>query len=234
MFSSPWFRSLNYELLRLLFTCIHHTPSRVDIAQEFIFNPLLSTWIFGCFFYLFWTKEDDQKLFRRYYLAISVIALAIASLITLLLRPIVYWPAPSVDRDFQRLFPGYLWGTGVSNCFPSHSTLAYFTIAAGFWPLNRRISISLSAVTLLFISLPRVYEGGHYPIDVVFSCLLATAVLYALWCGLSPLRSRLTNPKLLGGHHLDSIFFLFVFELAEGFRGTQLLVMTAWHALFHR
>jgi hypothetical protein len=97
-------------------------------------------------------------------------------------------------------------------------------IAVGFWPLNRRLSLSLSAMTLLFISLPRVYAGGHYPIDVLFSCLLGILVLIAVWRWSFPVDlSNWSVEKKLGETIRDLVLFLWTFELGEGFRSVELL-----------
>src|SRR5207245_8652507 len=160
MVSDPWFSSWNHNLLQILFGRLPHSRITDEFSDLLISNPLLSTWVFAACFYRFWMKEDELGAWRRRYLANVVVALAIAAVVTLILRPWIHWPAPVLNPSFQPLFPRYLWGNGNGNCFPSHSTLAYFTIAVGFWPLNRRLSLSLSAMTLFFISLPRVYVGG--------------------------------------------------------------------------
>ncbi len=229
--ANPWFTSWNYDLLRILFSRIPHSKFTDDFSEELLFNPLVSTWVFAACSYRFWTKDDEQRAWRRRYLVTAVVAFGIAGLVTLVLRPWIHWPAPVLNPDFRLLFPRYLWGNGVENCFPSHSTLAYFTIAVGFWPLNRRLSVWLSGMALLFISFPRVYEGGHYPIDVLFSCLLGILVLVALWRW-SFLINRSdwsTTPKSPGGAFLDYVFFLWVFELGEGFRGGESLFSAARH-----
>lgn len=224
MTPDPWFSSWNYDFFRILFSHIPHGRISDECCKILLLDPLLSTWIFAACFYRFWTKDDEQRLLRRRYLVSSVVALAIAGLITLVVRPWIHWPAPVLNPNFQTLFPADLWGNGTENCFPSHSTLAYFTIGAGFWPINRRLSVWLSAATLLFISFPRVYEGGHYPIDVLCSCVLAILVLVVVWRW--PFVARVWNwlrelnlPDLF----CDLILFLWVFELGEAFHSLELL-----------
>jgi membrane-associated phospholipid phosphatase len=226
MTSDPWFHGWNYEILRVIFRLIPHQKATDDFFESLIFNPLLSTWIFAFTFYWFWTKDSEQKEQTRGYLLIAIGAFFIACLVTLILRPWIHWAAPVLRTDFQPLFPSYLWGNGVANCFPSHSTLAYFTIAAGFWPLHRRLSMGLMITALLLISFPRVYEGGHYPIDVLFSCSLGTVVLIIFWHW--PFLLGLSKSKPVKSAPLGQIlFFLWVFELGEGFRGLQLLASFA-------
>jgi membrane-associated phospholipid phosphatase len=232
----PWFSSWNYELFRILFRHIPHSKATDDWSEALISNPALSTWVFSFCFYRFWTKNDSQKLERRRHLVSSVIALSFAVLITLVLRPWIHWPAPVLNANFQTLFPQYLWGNGNENCFPSHSTLVYFTIAVGFWPLSRRLSISLAVLTLAFVSLPRVYEGGHYPIDVVFSCGLTILTLVAIWRW--PIFTKVSNwlveSKRPANALQDLILFGWLFELAEGFHSIEFLAGVIHHAMLSR
>lgn len=229
MAADPWFSSWNYDLLRILFTRIPHRKITDDFCELLISNPVLSSWVFAACFYRFWAKDDEQSRHRRGYLVSVVLGFGIAVVVTLILRPWIYWPAPVLNPNYQALFPRYLWGNGEENCFPSHSTLAYFTIGLGFWPLNRRLSCFLSVMALLLISFPRVYEGGHYPIDVLFSCFLAILVLVALWRSTFLVRvsNWLAEPKASVEGFRDVVFFLWVFELGEGFRGVDLLVKLA-------
>lgn len=232
MTPDPWFSSWNYDLFRVLFSYVPHSRITDECCKVLLLDPLLSTWIFAACFYLLWIKDDEQRPQRQLYLVNSVVAFGIAGLITLGVRPWIHWPAPVLNPTFQTLFPGDLWGSGTANCFPSHSTLAYFTIAAGFWPINRRLSISLSGMTLLFISFPRVYEGGHYPIDVLSSCVLSILVLVAVWrCSIVARVWNWSRALNLPESLYDLIFFLWVFELGEAFHSIELLINLVRRAL---
>jgi len=230
---NPWFSQWNYHLLQIFFRWVPHTAFADKYCDLFILDPLLSTWIFAACFYRFWTKDDEQTARRRQCLVQAVVAFGVAVVVTLLLRPWIHWPAPVLNPNFQPLFPRYLWGDGSENCFPSHSTLAYFMIAAGFWPLHRRLSALLAAMAFCFVSLPRVYAGGHYPIDVLFSCVLGILTLVAVWTLPASFTDRtLPTEGNFQGVAWDLVFFLWVFELGEGFRGTGLLLRAAQRLLW--
>ncbi|HEY2102373.1 MAG TPA: hypothetical protein VGH08_03885, partial [Chthoniobacterales bacterium] len=139
--ADPWFPHWNYILLKALFRAIPHTPRMDDWFDFVITCPFLGTWFFAVAFYLLWAKDDEKRLRRRSYLFQSVLAVGVAFLFTAVIRPWIRWPAPVLNPAFQPLFPQSLWGSGMQNCFPSHSTLAYFTITLGFWRLNRALSV---------------------------------------------------------------------------------------------
>jgi undecaprenyl-diphosphatase len=160
----------------------------------------------------------------------SVLAVGVAFLFTAVIRPWIRWPAPVLNPAFQPLFPQSLWGSGVQNCFPSHSTLAYFTVTLGFWRLNRALSVCLSLLVLVCVSMPRMYLGGHYPIDVIFSCVLAVCTLAAAWQWRFP--NKVSEWLIRSGSGTtvrDCLFFLWTFELGEGFRGAELVSGAVHH-----
>lgn len=230
--AEPWFSRWNYALLEALFRFIPHSPKTDDWFGLFTTYPFLGTWFFAVCFYALWAREDEQQPGRRNHLFSAVLAVGVAFLFTAVLRPWISWPAPVLNPTFQTLFPRYLWGHGTRNCFPSHSTLAYITVTMGLWRLNRGLSVVLSVLVLACVSIPRVYLGGHYPIDVVFSCVLGLCALLGVWQW--PLPKRVSNWLTRRGSGTtirDCLFFLWTFELGEGFHGAE-LVSEALHSLF--
>jgi undecaprenyl-diphosphatase len=230
MIADPWFSHWNHQVLEALFRFVPHDQATDDAFDLLISNPLWGTWFFAAFFFWFWAIDDEQQRRRRQCLFSIVVAIAGAFLVTVAIRPWISWPAPLLNPQFQSLFPAYRWGGGTTNCFPSHSTLAYFTVAAGFWPLKRGLSVGLSILALACVSLPRVYLGGHYPVDVLFSCVLGILALVAAsrW-EIPPSISRWLVKRGPGTAIRDWLFFLWVFELGEGFRGVEFVAGFVHH-----
>jgi membrane-associated phospholipid phosphatase len=224
----PWFSHWNHRVLETLFRFIPHSQNADDRFEDLISNPFWGTWFFAVVFFRVWTIDDERQRTRRSMLFQTMVAIGVSFLVTVAIRPFVSWAAPVLNPSFQPLFPRYLWGEGRWNCFPSHSTLAYFTVAAGFWWLNRGLGVCLSLFALAVVSLPRIYLGGHYPIDVLFSCVLGTCALVAVrrWHLPQPISSWLIR-KGKGTVVRDCFFFLWVFELGEGFRGTEFIAAAA-------
>jgi undecaprenyl-diphosphatase len=226
----------NYQLLEKLFQALPHNAKTDRLFDFVVRNSLISTWIFAAAFYVFWTRDDNRTAWRRGQLLQIVISLAIVLMASLLVRPWIAWPAPSVNPNFQVLYPQYLWNTGTADCFPSHSTLIYFTVAAGLWPLSRRVSLILSAAVLGMISLPRVYVGGHYPVDVLASLLLTLFILPLAWRWRVP--EAVTNWLNEKGYSTSTllrelVLILWLFELGEGFNGSTDMLKYIYHYLFH-
>jgi len=220
----PWFSAWNYRTLQALFKLIPHSLAKDNFAQFIVLNHLFSTWIFAGVFYLFWRIDDEQTVQRRWRLVQIIVAFIIAVVVTLLARAWAAWPAPSMNPPFQKLYPAYLWGSGVSNSFPSHATLTYFMVGVGLWPLNRPVSAVLTLFAVVAISLPRVYLGGHYPVDVIASLILVFATMGLIWLWRLPdsMRDWLGRRSRAGLR--EFLLFLWLFELGEEFGGfTRLL-----------
>lgn len=228
----PWLPSWNYSCFQVLFRVIPHEPHSDRMALLLVHYPALCTCLFGATFCFLWLKDDERRAERRSYLCKAVVAFVFAVVITLVVRPYISWPAPARNPSFMTLFPRQLWGLGTRNSFPSHSTLAYFVVAAGFWPLRKDLSVVFSLATLMFVSLPRVYLGGHYPIDVFCSLVLGSLSLAAVWKWerLDVLSQRLLA-QAQGTRIRKLLFCLWIVELADGFRGTEFLVGAVRHLL---
>jgi membrane-associated phospholipid phosphatase len=218
--------------MQLLFQAIPHR-GRTDTLFDFLTSDsLVSCWVFAAAFYLFWSMDDGRMAWRRGRLLQIVAAFAIVLVISFLVRPWISWPAPALDPAFRELYPTAFWKNGSADSFPSHSTLAYFTVSAGFWPLSRRLSLLLTAAVLGLISLPRIYVGGHYPIDVLASLLLVVLVLPLVWLWRipQPVSNWLTSGGA-GSRLRELLLILWVFELGEGFKGSTYILATMCHCL---
>jgi hypothetical protein len=91
--------------------------------------------------------------------------------------------------------------------------------------LNRIAGWILIPFTFLAVSLPRVYLGGHYLIDVGASIFLSVLVIAATDWFLDTPRFEQTFKWVAGqGWIIELVFFFWVYELAEGFRGIEDLV----------
>jgi membrane-associated phospholipid phosphatase len=220
----PFFPNWNFRVLQQLFLLLPHNGARDSVAQFLTVNALASTWIFAAVFYFYWRIEDERTKWRRSRLTETFICFCVAMGVTLMVRPWIAWPAPSLVQPFRALYPDYFWNEGNPNCFPSHSTLIYMIVAAGFWPFKRWLSALMMLWVLIAISLPRLYVGGHYPIDVAAAILLAAmAVPATRWvCSnrrVSELIDRIISKKM----PMELFVFLWLFELAEGFRSSYFI-----------
>ena len=232
--SGPWFADWNYRVLALLFRLLPPSGFRISIAEFIIANSLTSTWGFAVAYYLLWRTGDEKTVERRRRLMEITIACFLAVAVTLVMRSWAAWPSPTRVAEFQPLYPYYEWNVGNPNCFPSHSTLICLIVAIGILPLSRKLGAALIVFTLFAISLPRLYVGGHYPIDVVASAVLSVISYVLVWAvGTQPgVRKRL-DWFTSRGLWTECSLLLWTFELGEGFRSSTLLLRAGMHLARH-
>jgi membrane-associated phospholipid phosphatase len=228
--SDPWFSSWNYDALRLLFGAVPHSRSIDAVFDFLIFNHLVTTWIFVACFYVLWATQDSQQGWRRRRLLQIPIPLCVAVLISLIVRPWVSWPPPVLNPAFRSLYPSYFWSNSNQDSFPSHATLVYFVVATGIWPLKKWLSVVLALLVLLLIALPRIYVGGHYPIDVFASLLLVFLVLPLVWRFPVPEPvSKWLITQERGRIARELLLILWLFELGESFGSVTSILRRFWH-----
>jgi membrane-associated phospholipid phosphatase len=226
--SQPWFPNLNYDFLVHLYRVSPFSRLRISIAETFILNPWVSTLPFALAYYLSWSDRCEGAETRRKRLLEIPLMCVISVAVTIAVRPWIAWPAPSHAPGFQSLYPVYIWAYGNENSFPSHSTLICLIVAMGLLPLHRRIAWILIAFVFVAISLPRIYIGGHYPIDVTASVVLAIICYWAVRALSSmPRVEALLSWAASRGWWSECFIFLWSFELGEGFRATMMTVKMA-------
>ena len=129
-------------------------------------------WFAFCLF-IFWVDGErpcGQSVRRRVLTTLFGATLAI--LFAHLLGLAISWLPPTRNPILAHLYPPYLMQNINDNSFPSDSTALYAAVAAGIFSMNRLLGIVLFTLVILFVSLPRMFVGGHYPTDVFAGLVL--------------------------------------------------------------
>lgn len=97
--------------------------------------------------------------------------------------------------------------------FPSDHAALFTLLATGVFLVSRRLGVLLYLHTLLFVLLPRIYLGIHYPSDILGGCLigiLAASTVYS-----SFMRSIVCEPALAFLKRSPAWFYALFFLLAS-------------------
>ena len=95
--------------------------------------------------------------------------------------------------------------------FPSDHAVLFVVIATGVFLVSRRIGLFLYLYTALFILLPRVFLGIHYPTDILAGALLGWGLAYSVRWG--RWRSLVIRPALRLLEESPGVFYTCFFFL---------------------
>ena len=151
----------------------------------------------------------------------GALAIGAARLLTHVL-PFENRPMFDSTSGFRSLKASYLPDLVNWSAFPSDTAALCMALPLGLFALNRALALPLSVLTFVLFSLPRVYEGIHYPFDLLGG--MAVGVAAAALANARPLRQ-------VYGSQLDlmrkaepwfyAIGFVVLAEVAELFDATR-------------
>jgi membrane-associated phospholipid phosphatase len=167
-----------FPLIRAMNRFAHHSMLLDRTMHALTTRDLLQGVPFIGLIWFLWFSSDDTA--RRARLLVGTIAAACAGV----LSRIIQLELPTHLRPLHQPQLGFVLPFGVEpdtlnhfNSFPGDHGAVYFTLCAVIW--RERPQLGMAAfVWAVIIDLARVYEGYHFPSDVVGSIALGFLVLY--------------------------------------------------------
>lgn len=149
----------------------------VNIANNELFKGgILSIIIW----WLWFSPSVEQKKVR-----VALISTLLGSLVAVFFARILpltlpYRQRPNLRDDIGFIAPYHSEGLRFDHLtsFPSDHATLLFGLAIGIYFASKNLGRWVLLYTLLFIGLPRVYLGLHYPTDVLCGALLGMLVIY--------------------------------------------------------
>ena len=121
------------------------------------------------------------------------------------------------------------------NSFPSDHAVLFFTFATGLFLVSRKLGTIALAYVTIFIAMPRIYLGVHYPTDILAGAVLGVAAACvavnvlagkSLWIGARALQWMESKP----GAFYASMFFC-SYQVANSFGWARDVVVYAQHTV---
>lgn len=168
----------------------------------------------------------------------KLIAVALGSIVSLFVARFLALTLPFRSRPRQNPILGQLeWPYFVNpdtlgdwSSFPSDHAALFFALAIGLFYISRIMGMLACGYTFLFILMPRIYTGLHYPTDIIAGTLIAAVC--AVLLQLASIRMLVTGPFILWfKRHPASFYtstFLFSFLIATLFDDIRQLGCFIW------
>ncbi len=137
------------------------------LVSDYFLSLLMCFWGLGLWFH--GSDPVTRGSNQRAVLA-AAISLGFANLAVLLLNQHVFRERPYVHLDLSNLLYA-----PTDSSFPANPAAVAFAFAMAVWLKNRRAAVVLLLLAVLW-SFMRVYNGLHYPTDVVAGGLIGAAI----------------------------------------------------------
>jgi undecaprenyl-diphosphatase len=191
-------------------------------------NDLLKGGVIVTLIWWAWFRPGPNKTNDREYLVCGVLACLFAVLIARGLATMLpFRPRPMTVAalHFQTPFGANDGGLIDWSSFPSDHAAVFFALGTSIFFVWRAAGMAALIYVFLFIAMPRLYLGFHYPTDIFGGALIGIALAFTArvkvfrdWVG------RLMTPWL--EHSPGSFYaclFLLTYEIASLFQSLRLI-----------
>jgi undecaprenyl-diphosphatase len=202
----------------------------IDLTVNFISrNFLVKGGVLVTIFWWGWFKANKNQAYIRVHMISTLFSCFIAMILAralALLLPFRLRPLNEKDLDF--LVPYGVRPTVFESwsSFPSDHAVLFYALSTGMVFISKRVGIIALVYTSLFISLPRVYLGLHYPTDIIGGALCG--IIIVLLCHTTTFTEKISQPVFNWSRSKPKIFFLVLFiityQIADMFDNSRAFI----------
>lgn len=201
------------------------------------YNHLLKGGVLDMVIWWAWFKRGDCYAHNREHIIATlfscIMAMAVARFFALILP---FRLRPLHEESLSFLLPYGMEPTTLTgwSSFPSDHAALFFTLATGLLFISRLIGIAAVSYVTLFIVLPRIYLGLHYPTDILGGAIIGIGI--ALIGNRYLVTTKTIKTVVKWSESMPSLFyplfFLMTFEIAEMFDSSRQLISGVIHVIF--
>lgn len=183
-----------------------------------------------------WFKSNARQTQAREHIIATLFSSFIAMLLARVLAlTLPFRPRPLHDYTLAFLRPYGMGETEIEHwsSFPSDHAVLFFSLCTGIFFISKKAGAFAYAYTVLFITLPRIYLGLHYPSDIVVGAVIGITI--ALIGNVYLIRSKtvksIVNLSAAKPDTFYPVFFLVTYQIADMFEDLRHILRSAY-ALF--
>jgi undecaprenyl-diphosphatase len=208
----------------------------VDKAVAFVSeDPFVEGGIATTFFWWAWFRRSETKTRDRETILSGLIVAFLSLLVARgLALSLPFRARPYLDPELHFKAP---LGTALYyqdlihwSAFPSDHAVLYFALATCIYLVSWRVGLLAYIHALVFVCLPRIYLGEHYPTDILAGALLGTGM--ASVCLSHGVRDALSRIPLKVMHQSPTTFYTCFytcsFLFATNFNALRKMTVYAW------
>ena len=153
------------------------------IIAHIVANDLLKGAPFALALVFFWFQKSPKIKSNRGIIVMglmaSLVSIVVARSMALLL-PFRVRPFLNPDLHFVRPFGMNTEGLETWSSFPSDHAVLFFSLSTCIFLISRKSGIIACLYAFFVVCFPRIYQGLHYPTDVLFGAVLGIGIMMIL------------------------------------------------------
>lgn len=222
-------KQIDLLVLQFLTQFRGRVPDVDALIDDISHNDLVKGGLILALLWWFWSKPDAARARRReVIIACAAGALVAAFASRFLIRLPIGHERPFMTPGLNFEVPSEKSWERRPGSFPSDHAALAFSLVTGLFMISRPLGLTMTAYVLVFVCLPRIYLGLHWPSDIIGGAVLG--LLATVLATRERVRLFLVTPALKLLARSPQTFYVAAFLVSYGlmtrFDGLRSLV--AW------